>query len=290
MDAFTMDVVRLCRQSRQGSMATQKNRQVGLTAIAGTLRHLGYKIRSARHLKPKHIDALVGHWREEGISDNTQRNRMSWLRWLTRQTNRGNIIKRDNSAYNLARQQNREPVNKAQSLDKDRLNTIDCPWIRAAVLMQAAFGLRREEALKFQPKIGIRTNKIVLKASWTKGKRYREIPITNQAQRQVLNAVRQLAQGGSLIPADKSYAEQLKRHGYLTKKAGLMNLHGLRHAWAQRRYAELAQMRCPFQGGKTWLEMTPQERQRDRQARQQLAQELGHGRSSISALYIGRAV
>ena len=39
MDHLTMDIVRLCRQSRQGSIATQKNRQHGLTAIAGNLSH-----------------------------------------------------------------------------------------------------------------------------------------------------------------------------------------------------------------------------------------------------------
>jgi hypothetical protein len=43
--------------------------------------------------------------------------------------------------------------------------------------LQAAFGLRREEAVKFQPSYADRGDRLALKASWCKGGRAREIPV-----------------------------------------------------------------------------------------------------------------
>ena len=40
-----------------------------------------------------------------------------------------------------------------------------------SVRLQAAFGLRREEAVKFEPGKAFRSDHIALKASWTKGDR-----------------------------------------------------------------------------------------------------------------------
>ena len=144
--------------------------------------------------------------------------------------------------------------------------------------------------MKFQPAFGIGTNRIALKPSWTKGRRYREISITTKAQRKVLQTIELLAKNGSLIPPDKSYREQLKTYEHQTLKAGIRNPHGLRHNWAQWRYEQLAKMPCPFKGGKSWKEMSEEERHRDRMARKQLAQELGHGRMHICNIYIGRAL
>jgi hypothetical protein len=44
--------------------------------------------------------------------------------------------------------------------------------------LQAAFGLRREESIKFRPDYADRSDHIILKGSWTKGGRERAIPIT----------------------------------------------------------------------------------------------------------------
>jgi Integrase len=50
-----------------------------------------------------------------------------------------------------------------------------------------------------------------LKASWTKGGKERDIPIRTEAQRELLHEATQLADAGSLIPADMSYKDQLNR-------------------------------------------------------------------------------
>ena len=290
MDQLSMDIVRLCRRSRQGSIATQKNRQTGLTAMAAELKGMGFNIRAAHHFKPKHVEALVERWKTDDVAVATMRNRMAWLRWLAGKVNKSNIIKRNNEAYGLSRVQNRKPINKAQVLDRGKLAKIACPRVQAALMMQTMFGLRREEALKFQPGFGERSNKIVLRASWTKGRRYREIPVTTPAQRRVLSVVRGLAGSGSLVPAHLTYVEQLKIYERLTLEAGFRRNHGLRHRWAQWRYYQISGMKCPFQGGKIWQEMNAAERAKDRAARKQLAEELGHSRLSITNIYIGKAM
>ena len=58
--------------------------------------------------------------------------------------------------------------------------------------LQAAFGLRREEAIKFLPGYADRGNRIALKASWTKGGRAREVPVLKAAQRRLLDEARGL--------------------------------------------------------------------------------------------------
>ena len=87
-------------------------------------------------------------------------------------------------------------------------------YTRLSLKLQAAFGLRRAESIKIQPEWADRHDKLVLKSSWTKGGREREIPVRNEEQRQLLNEAKQFAGRGSLIPADKSYVDQLRRFEY----------------------------------------------------------------------------
>jgi hypothetical protein len=77
--------------------------------------------------------------------------------------------------------------------------------------LQAAFGLRREESIKIEPAAADQGDRIVLKASWTKGGRRREIPIRNEEQRTLLDHAKRLAGSGSLIPPHLRYIDQRNR-------------------------------------------------------------------------------
>lgn len=289
MDNLTMDFIHLCRRNRDGSYGTQKNRQRGLAAIARELEHLGYKLPAARSLKPKHVTALVEKWKGGDLDDATIRNRLTWLRWWAEKVDKQSVISRDNGDYAVAARRE-AGTNRAKTLDPAKFKSIECPYVRKAVLLQVAFGLRREEAIKFRPHIAMFSDRIQLKASWTKGGRARTIPITTDAQRKALEAVFRVAKGGSLIPPHLTYAEQLKRYEYHTLKAGLRNTHGFRHAYAQQRYLMLTGMPCPLAGGKPWQEMTNEEREIDRAARLKISGELGHGRLEVTETYLGRAL
>ncbi|MCX7113725.1 MAG: integrase domain-containing protein [Proteobacteria bacterium] len=124
--------------------------------------------------------------------------------------------------------------------------------------MQAQFGLRREEAIKFQPAYAIRPNRIHLKPSWTKGGRPRDIPVRNDAQRELLVRVLRLAGKGSLIPHGRSYAQQRNLYERQTRAAGIADgdrkAHGLRlglapAAVSRTHRLEAAPCRRPKAGG-----------------------------------------
>lgn len=115
--------------------------------------------------------------------------------------------------------------------------------------LQAAFGLRREESIKFRPSLTDRGDHIVLQSSWTKGVRGRTAPITMPEQRAALDEAKKLAGAGSLIPADKSYIQQQRVYDGQCKRAGLSHMHGLRHRYAQTRYEALTGWVSPKAGG-----------------------------------------
>lgn len=289
MDNLTMDLVNLCKRNRDGAYGTQSNRKRGLTAMASELAELGYELPSARSIKPKHIGALIERWQTNDIGTETIRNRLSWLRWWTEKVGKASVMPRKNAAFSLELKGDGKR-NRALKLDSERLNQITCKYVKATLLMQQAFGLRREEAIKFTPKLAVKAERIELRGSWTKGGRSRIVPIKTGHQRQVLDLVARIAGNGALIPKDKTYAQQLKHYEYETLRVGLRNTHGLRHAWAQQRYAQLAGMPCPFADGPDWRQMTSEQRKRDRAARHQLSLEMGHTRLAIVDTYLGRAL
>jgi len=154
--------------------------------------------------------------------------------------------------------------------------------------LQEAFGLRREESIKIRPGWADQGNALRLKDSWTKGGRYREIPIGTDHQRAVLNEAKKLAAGRSLIPAASNYREQLKAFRAECKRVGINGVHGLRHRYAQERYVQKTGWQCPARGGPTAKQLTPEQRSIDQRARLEISLELGHGRAQITGIYLGR--
>jgi integrase len=131
---------------------------------------------------------------------------------------------------------------------------------------------------------------LALQASWTKGGRARQIPIRTAAQRKLLERIKAFlpTKESSLIPAHLSYVQHLRRYESLTVRAGFHKLHGLRHAYAQERFYELAGFASPAAGGPPREALTAQQREADYEARMLISEELGHGREAITAVYLGR--
>lgn len=277
----------LCRHCREGSYGTQTNRERMLTLIANELHDLGYRKMSERSLKPKHIDALVKHWFDQRLSIGTVKNRMAVIRWWAHKVDKQNVVARSNEHYGIPDRRFIADESKAKSLNRAQLDRIADPHVRMSLELQQAFGLRREEAIKFQPSFADRGGHIVLKPSWTKGGKERVIPIRSAAQRDVLDRARKLAGLGSLIPSNRNYVQQMRIYERDTVRAGLSRMHGLRHAYAQNRYEELAGWQCPAAGGPEKASLTPDQRAVDREARLTISRELGHEREQITAAYCG---
>jgi hypothetical protein len=231
---------------------------------------------------------LVQRWQAEALASGTIKNRMAELRWLAEKTGKENIIARTNDAYGIPDRKFVTNQSKAKELDMEQLKRITDPYTAMSLRLQAAFGLRREESIKIQPAWADRGDTLVLKDTWTKGGRAREIPIRNAEQRELLEEAKALAGKGSLIPPALKYVEQLRRFEHQCAQAHIHRVHGHRHAYAQQRYRELTGWPCPAAGGPRSKELTPAQKAVDRKARLVISHELGHFRSQIVALYVGR--
>src|SRR5215813_2403164 len=288
MRDLNYELKQLCRRNRDGSYATQVARERILTLIANQLHEMGFRKMTAQSLKPKHVQALVERWKGEELSTGTLKNRMTELRWWAEKAGKQNVIARSNDHYGIADRQLVSSANKARELTPADLSNVTDTYTRASLQLQAAFGLRREESIKIRPVWSDRGDRLVLKDSWTKGGRAREIPIRTQEQRHALAEAKQVAGRGSLIPADKSYVQQLKRYEDQCAKAGIHRAHGHRHAYAQTRYFELTGRQAPAAGGPRSRELTVEQKKEDREARLIISAELGHEREQVTAVYLGR--
>jgi site-specific recombinase XerD len=277
----------LCRHNREGSFGTQVRRERELTLMANQLHELGYRGMHSHSLKPKHVEALVKHWLSANVAIGTIKNRMAAFRWWARKVDRQNVVARSNDHYGIPNRQFVTDGSKVRSVSTTDLDKVQDIHVRMSLELQQAFGLRREEAIKFMPDYADRGDRMVLKSSWTKGGKARTVPIRTDEQREVLNRAHKLAGKGSLIPSNRNYRQQLRIYEGHTIRAGLSRLHGLRHAYAQRRYEELTGWKCPAAGGPLSRSLTPQQRDLDQEARLTISRELGHERTGIVKTYIG---
>ena len=207
--------------------------------MARQLKEAGFRQMRACSLKGKHVEILLQRWQAEGLSTGTLKNRLAHLRWWAEKIGKAGILPADNAQLDIPERRYITHENRAKELG-DGLDRISDPHVRMSLRLQAAFGLRREESIKFRPSLADQGDHIALKGSWTKGGRERTIPITTSEQRAVLDEASRLAGTGSLIPAHKTYIQQRHVYDGQCKAAGLSNMHGLRHRYAQMRYEALA--------------------------------------------------
>jgi hypothetical protein len=278
----------ICRRNRDGSRMTQAQREQRLRLIARELHRLGYRNLHASSLKPKHVQALVNDWQARELSAGTIKNRLADLRWWAEKVGKPAVLAHENSYYGIEQRVFVTGQSKARAITTEQLELVRDAHARLSLRLQAAFGLRREEAIKFQPSQADRGDHLRLKASWCKGGRPRQVPIETAEQRQLLEDCHQLAGSGSLIPPDRTYIEQRRVYERHAARAGLSKLHGLRHAYAQARYHQLTGFDPPAGCGPMSRALTPGQRELDHRARLQISHELGHEREQITAVYLGR--
>ena len=121
----------LCRRNKDGSFSTQRDRERLLTQIADQLHALGYRHMGAQSLKPKHVESLVKHWQQEGLSAGALKNRMAAIRWWAQKVNRQNVVARSNDYYGIP---NRQFVSQ-----ESKANTVQvCDDLEAAIASGAA--------------------------------------------------------------------------------------------------------------------------------------------------------
>lgn len=286
MDALAYDLKNLTLGTGEGSYNTRAQRHRGLQLIARELRGLGYQLPGAQSLKPKHIDALVASWKAAGLSAGTLKNRMAWVRWWGEKVRKSSVLPRDNAELGIERRTTWKGQ-KAHATAADKLAALP-ERAALALRLQMAFGLRLEESLKMRPAVADKGSALTLQASWCKGGRARTVPVRHPRQRALLDELRAAVGDGCLVPDGQTYIRARKDLERATWAAGVRNMHGHRHWYAQWRYKALTGREAPAAGGKTYEQMSREERAADYRARLTVSRELGHNRVDITDAYLGR--
>lgn len=282
------------KQMKGHSFASRADMRYMLTRCIKDLHELGYKIAHIGGLKPKHVYVLVEHWKHQAKNPATIKNYMSKLRKMACLLGKPTLLKPGNDHYQIPRRSYLPTYNKA--IHKVDFNLCSNPLIRLSLEAQSLFGLRREESMKIVLSEAFLGDTLKLKPSWTKGGIGRTIELTNDAQRQwLIKAMQQVPKGHSLIPQEKTYKQHLNLYKRETIKMGLHKCHGLRHAYAQRRYQVLTKqfdphqkgLLCPIDGGRPTKSLNDYEKIIDRKAREIISRELGHSRVVITKIYLG---
>lgn len=289
----TFSINQLISQMKIASYASQYDTKVMLIRCIKDLHLLGFKVGHVKGIKGKQIEALINHWKSQEKKPETIKNYLAKLRKMARFLGTPEILKPINSCYQI---EGRKLHTSNRALHHMNFPHCKDPYIRLSLEGQSLFGLRREESLKIIIHEADAGKYLSLKPSWTKGGIGRIVPIHTQEQRDWINKVKSLVRfNDSLIPPGQSYHSHLSRYKHELKQMGIHHAHGLRHAYAQKRYHELTAyfdshkkgLIAPIAGGKSFKELSDKEKDWDRSARHIIARELGHSRINITKIYCG---
>jgi integrase len=283
--SFRGVILSALKHNKDGSFATQANRKNILLKACKDLKNAGYDKVSAKNFGAKHCYILRDHWKDQAITTATIKNRLACVRWLGEKV--GKELP-DNKKLEIAnRVYSDNTKNKAQEVDNSKFVQLETRH-QLSLELQREFGLRLEESIKFNVSYADKSDKIELKASWTKGGRAREIPVRTESQKDLLSRLHSFCGKESLIPSEKNYIQARWTLEKACQKIGIKNLHGFRHMYAQERYKVMTGRDCPKADGLISKELTLEQKNLDYKARMLISNELGHNREEITAQYLGR--
>ena len=280
------------------SHATQHKRHEDLFAGFTLLRQLGVKIDSVAQFRGKHMQALARHWESLGQAPSTIQNKISTFRTFAGWIGKTGMIE-GAEKYVSPGAASRSSINRcdksweAQGVDPASvLAAVRArdPRIALQLELQQVFGLRVRESLQLQPHLADKGAYLAVNLG-TKGGRDRVVLIDTPEKRELIDRAKTFVtrESGSVSDPRKTLS-QIKNYYYaVVRKAGIkregglgVTSHGLRHGYASNYYKKKTGVASPVRGG------SPVDRDADRAARIDLAEELGHSRESITTHYLGR--
>ena len=287
MRDLNFDLKRLQAAHDDGSHGTRTARSYALAQIGGHPARTRLQRASGRPGSGASTSwRWCKKWKRQGRSIGTMKNRTAHIRWWAKRIDRPGVVP-SNGELGIANREYVTNQDRSAVLDPEKLARVKDLHVAMALRLEATFGLRREEAIKFTPARDDRGGCIRLKGSTTKGGRPREVPVRHAAQRGLLDEARRLVGSGALIPPQRTYKQQLKVYESQTRDAGLYRMHGLRHAYALERYEEITGWKAPAAGGPRRRTLTGARRRIDTAARRSIAEELGHSRLGVAGVYLG---
>jgi hypothetical protein len=288
-------IKKLMKYNRDGSPDRQKSRFNNLMRFIKQLQDRGYGKRWDIHKIGKNeVNRLVDDWRTQKLSHRTIANRMVDIRWLADKVGKlSEIPSNKDIGCGLRKNNPNYGANKAKPIDYKKINQLD-EREKLITLLRSEFGLRTEEACKFSHQYATKDNdsKILLKGSWCKNGRPRQIEIVTTKQIALLNMIQKFQlreKEKSMIPKEKTFKSYYRAYNQARFNQEIAG-HGLRHTWAQNRF-EMASggIKAPHAGGPKYNDLSIQDKKNWDFAASKVNQELGHGehRQDITATYIG---
>ena len=288
----------IMKQNRDGSPDRQRSRYRNLMRCVQQLRQRGYaKTWDVHRIGKREVHRLVDDWRREGFSGRTIANRMVDIRWLAGKLGRADMIPTNKQiGIGMPKKRQIAEKNRAREIDHGRLSEMEL-HAQLVTELRREFGLRASEAMKFQHEYATReAGWVRLAGSWCFGGNPRRIRITTDRQRDLLDRVgrhqesqpRAATGWRSMIPADMTYRSYSREYNRARYAAGLPG-EGLRVAWAQERFEQIAGFAPPAAGGAEYGELSGSDRARWDEAAKILGRELGlaEGRDDSMEIYIG---
>jgi integrase len=271
-----------------------------LHQIFRNLEALGFKLSDAKNLKGKHLVALGKHIEQQAIAGklkpSTIQCKFSMLRVFAHWIGKDGMVEATQQYVDLA------------LIQRSSICTHDHSWTAQGVdvaakmaevsqkdervglqlRLELEFGLRGKEAMMLRPYIADKGTYLDVSVG-TKGGRPRAVPINTPEQRALLDEAKGFAvtKDSSTSDPNKSLAQWKNHYYYILRDCEIsqkyrITAHALRHTYAHNRYKECSGQESPVRGGKLV------NREDDRAARLQVAEELGHSRESITTHYLGR--
>jgi len=310
-DSLITGAIKAIKSARRGSAKTQHNHIQEARRFTQTLRELGYGVKQWKNVSNKHVGAVVNSWKAKEMAISTMKEYLSGVRVVTAYFKNDRIAK-DNSAFGIGKRiyiSNRDKsvpqaVYERVVADLKKSPDINDNRVAAQLALQRELGLRKEESFKCNPSACLLNDGRVLVHKGTKGGRERVILEISQKARQAIEYAKKMVDGTNTMPNDHTerqweqrFYDTLRKHD-LTKRACGASSHGLRHAYAQERYAQITGFEASVKfdsvetfrenaeriAGEDWEKL-------DSDAREVLKVELGHGRDRMDVIsqYIGRS-
>jgi hypothetical protein len=237
-----------------GSKLTQRAREAALHAATKTLKTaLNVQLKSFAGLKIQHVEKLVQHWTEQGLTQRTMQNRMTHIRAALRFHDRAKFAldKRIcNAALGLsgASRDGTHIVPEASAI-AGRLQGLSS-HSRAVAGLQLALGLRAREAIQADQSLKTWERQLahgrpLSILHGTKGGRPRDVQLhTEKARTDAFKAIQEALRvakehrNGRIIPsvnidaAFRSFQREMNQAGFKGPEAS----HSLRYHWARGQF------------------------------------------------------
>jgi site-specific recombinase XerC len=279
--------------------ATQAKRAETLYSAFSELRELGFKLENVREFRGRHMKTLGQLWESKGQAPSTIQNKISTLRVFSEWIGKSGMIESTEHYVSNPEAARRSSINKTdkswsqQGVDRAALIAQVAardPRIAIQLELQHGFGLRPRESWQLRPHLADKGSYLQI-IHGTKGGRDRVVAIDTPEKRALIDRAKTFAATRSSSMGDpRKTLAQVKNHYYdvvrdcgIKRKGGLMiTSHGLRHEKVNDDYERKTGVASPVRGG------APVDREIDRAARLEIAEELGHSRESITTHYLGR--